>query len=273
MPGFNRSLSLWTLRSMKMSQRWLLGMVDYIGETTLLACQAISRILLGRVDIAETIEQMAIIGVHSLPIVLITVTFAGMVLALYTARTMATIGLGNLVGALVATTMAREVGPVLSAVVVAARAGSAIAAQIGSMKVTEQIDALRALAVSPVEYLVVPRLISTTLMLPIITILADIMGTLGGYIVAAPAGITSLSYLNSIEHFVDPYDINSGLAKTLVFGFLIALISCHQGLSTQGGAAGVGKATTNAVVLSIISIYVADFILVRFFFPGRPITR
>lgn len=273
MSYFNRSLSLWALRTMKTSQRWLLGIVDYIGETTLLACQTIGRILLGRVDIAETIEQMAIIGVHSLPIVLITITFAGMVLALYTARTMVTIGLGNLVGALVATTMAREVGPVLSAVVVAARAGSAITAQIGSMKITEQIDALRALAISPVEYLIVPRLISTTLMLPIITILADIMGTLGGYIVAASAGVTGLSYLNSIERFLDPYDINSGLAKTFVFGFLIALISCHQGLSTRGGAVGVGKATTNAVVLSIISIYIADFLLVRFFFPGRPVVQ
>jgi phospholipid/cholesterol/gamma-HCH transport system permease protein len=136
------------------------------------------------------------------------------------------------------------------------------------MKVTEQIDALRALAVNPIQYLVVPRFIALVFMLPVVTVMADLTGTGGGYLVASIAGVSGGSFLSSIRRLVSMYDVNTGLMKTFVFGAIIALVSCYQGLQTRGGAAGVGRSTTASVVISIVLIYVADFILVRFLFPG-----
>jgi phospholipid/cholesterol/gamma-HCH transport system permease protein len=160
-------------------------------------------------------------------------------------------------------------GPVLTAVVVAARAGSAMAAEIGSMKVTEQVDALRALAVDPVQYLVVPRLVAAVVMLPAITILADVVGTAGGYIVAVINGVPGGSFMSSLQSFVDPGDVTKGLLKTVFFGATIAIVGCYEGLQTTGGATGVGRSTTRAVVLSIVLIYISNFFLAYVLFGGR----
>ncbi len=240
--------------------------LDSVGELTQLLGQCVWSILTFSFSPGDVVEQMSAMGVNSLPLALLTITFSGMVLALYTAEQLVKLGLGNFVGGGVALSMAREAAPILAAIVVAARAGSSIAAEIGSMKVTEQVDALRALAVSPIEYLVVPRFIALIVMLPMITVLADVAGTAGGYFVASSVGVSSGSFLASIQQIVTLYDIWTGMMKTFVFGAIIALVSCRQGLNTSKGAAGVGRATTSAVVISIVLIYMADFFLVRFLF-------
>ena len=231
----------------------------YIGEIAMMLGQVLR--YLARPSGAA--EQMASIGVNSLPIALVTISFAGMVLVLYTASEMKQRGLGPFVGGLVGLIMSRELSPVLAGVVVAARAGSAIAAEIGSMKVTEQIDALRSLATSPIQYLVVPRFIACVTMLPVVALFGFLAGAAGGYIVALPEGISRASYLDSMRQFMQFSDIYIGISKTAVFGGIIALVACHQGLNTSGGATGVGQATTRSVVLCIVFIFVADFLMTR----------
>jgi phospholipid/cholesterol/gamma-HCH transport system permease protein len=144
-----------------------------------------------------------------------------------------------------------------------------MAAEIGSMKVTEQIDALRAIGVSPIQYLVLPRVIASSVVLVIMTIYANIIGDLGGYIVAVNYGVPSASYINSILHYLTPYDFFMGLIKAFIFGLIIALVGCREGLRTEGGAEGVGRATTSSVVLSIILIFASDFVLARIMFPPK----
>jgi phospholipid/cholesterol/gamma-HCH transport system permease protein len=212
---------------------------------------------------------MAIIGFDSLPITLLTIAFSGAVLSLHTAIQAHRFGLDTFVGYMVAVAMSREAGPVLVAVVVAARVGSAIAAEIGTMKVTEQIDALRALAINPIEYLVVPRFIAGVLMLPALTILGDIVGTLGGLLVAASAGVSAATFISSVQDNLPLFDVGMGLLKTLVFGAIIAIIGCRQGLATSGGASGVGKATISTVVISIVLIYIANYFLAALMFGER----
>jgi phospholipid/cholesterol/gamma-HCH transport system permease protein len=171
---------------------------------------------------------------------------------------------------MVAFIVGRELVPVLVGVVVAARAGSAIAAEIGTMKVSEQIDALRSLAVSPIQYLVVPRLLACVIMLPCLCVLSDFTALIGGYFVSVWQGVPGNLYIDSIREYVVLHDFTSGIIKTVVFGVIVALVSCHQGLITRGGATGVGRATTNAVVLSVVLIYVFDFILAYIMYGGSP---
>jgi phospholipid/cholesterol/gamma-HCH transport system permease protein len=233
-----------------------------VGELSLLLSRAVAAIFMGRISTSETLRQMAVIGVNSLPIVIVTIAFSGMVLALHTAVQFHKLGGDQFIGGLVAVSMAREAAPVLASVVVAARVGSAIAAEIGSMKVTEQIDALRALAVSPVHYLVVPRLLAAVLMMPIVTVFANVAGIMGGYLVATYfTQISSQVFINSIQAYLSWRDLLLGLTKTLVFGAIIALVGCDRGLRTSGGAAGVGRSTTSAVVLAIVLVYVSDYFL------------
>jgi len=261
-----RLLWLPLLRGARSAQSVFVDVLDYIGEVTILLGAALRYALTGSFALKDALDQMAIIGVNSLPVVLLTILFSGMVLAAYTARQLVQLNLGGVVGGMVAVTMAKEAAPVLAAIVVAARAGSAIAAEIGSMVVTEQVDALRALGVNPIQYLVTPRLIAGVLMLPVITMLADVVGTAGGYLVASVNGVSSGLFIASIRRYLTADSVNTGLLKTLVFGAIIAIISCHQGLRTKGGAAGVGRATTTAVVLSVVLVYAADFLLVQFVF-------
>ena len=242
----------------------------FIGGTTVLFGKTLGYIFRASVNLRDTIIQMSVIGVASLPIVLVTITFSGMVLALYSAQTLVAYGFaGQFVGGGVGLAIAREIGPVLAAVVVAARAGSAMAAEIGSMRVTEQVDALRALAVDPVQYLVVPRLIAAVVMLPIITILADIVGIAGGYAVAVVNGVPGGGFIDSLRYLVEAQDVTKGLLKTVFFGATIAIVGCYEGLETTGGATGVGRSTTRAVVLSIVLIYISNFFLTYILFAGR----
>ena len=185
-----------------------------------------------------------------------------MVLAVQTAKEFVRFGAAASVGGVVAIAMARELVPVLTGVVVAGRVGAAIAAEIGSMKVTEQIDALRVMAVNPVRYLVVPRVWACLLMLPILVIYGNILGSVGGYFVATSyAKISGYTYLNSIKVFMEFYDLFGGMIKSMFFGVIIALVGCFRGMNAQQGAEGVGVATTASVVLSIILIFIFNYFL------------
>lgn len=209
---------------------------------------------------------MAFVGVNSIPIVALTTMFSGGVLALYSSDMLMRYGAGSLTGSLVGLAVTREVAPVLAGIMVAARCGSSMAAQIGQMAVTEQVDALRSLNVQPINYLVVPRLVACVLGLPILCLIGCYAGILGGLWVSQYAGVPQESFLNSLRQFVQPWDFLGGMIKSLVFGLIVSVVACQQGLRTKDGAVGVGRATTNTVVISMVLIYVANFILAAILF-------
>ncbi len=214
--------------------------------------------------IKETIRQMDLIGVGSLPIVLLTGFFTGAVSVLQSYPTFEYYSIQNTVGRTVATSLIRELGPVLSALMVSGRIGSAIAAELGSMVVSQQIDAMRALGTDPNRKLVAPRLLALIFMLPLLTVAADIFGIIGGGIVAS--GIFTLdpnAYITSVRFGITTPDLLGGIIKPLFFGLIIGSISCYKGLSTTGGTVGVGRSTTNSVVLSSIVVIIFDFFLSR----------
>ena len=253
------------IRPLKAALNPFVVVLTFLGEILILLWRAI-KAMRGGVNAKDLLEQMASLGVNSVSIALLTTTTSGAVLALYFAPFLKQYGAEGFTGAVVALAIARELGPVLTGVVVAARAGSAIAAELGTMKVSEQIDALRALAVSPIQYLVVPRILAAIIMVPLVCALADAGGIYGGYLLSKSEGVLPTTYLNSMKQFIDPSDFVKGIIKTVVFGLIISLVGCHQGLATRGGATEVGKATTNAVVLSIVLIYLANFVLTYFMF-------
>ncbi|HWQ62616.1 MAG TPA: ABC transporter permease [Negativicutes bacterium] len=210
----------------------------------------------------HVLRQMAHLGVDSLPIVALTMLFTGMVMTVQIAHEFIKYGAQSSVGGVVTIAVGRELSPVLTGVVAAGRVGAAITAEIGSMKVTEQIDALRVMATNPVAYLIVPRLIACVLMLPVLVIFADMIGTVGGYLVATMyAGINSFTFTNSIKVFAVVNDVTGGLIKGMFFGAIIAIIGCYKGLTTAEGAEGVGQATTGSVVTSMILIFVSNYFL------------
>lgn len=211
--------------------------------------------------------QMDIIGVGSLPIVIMIGFFSGAVMALQMSRALAQYGATGQVGSIVAITLVRELGPVLTALLVAGRNGSGIASELGSMKVTEQIDAMRALGTDPIQKLVTPRLIATAFTLPLLTIIADFIGIFGGYLVAVPllSLTTTGQYWNNAYRLLEYNDITQGLVKPFVFAIIISLVGCHYGLRTTGGTQGVGRATTQAVVVASIWIFVTTVLITRIF--------
>lgn len=212
-------------------------------------------------------RQMEFVGVHSLSVVILTGTFTGMVLALQSYYGFRKFGAEGLVGTTVALSMARELGPVLTGLMVTARAGSAMAAELGSMRVTEQIDGLFVMAVDPVRYLVVPRILAGVLMLPVLTIISDFVGVLGGYFVGVNLlGINSGIYISNTVKYVELADIYNGLVKAAFFGLILTAIGCYKGYNARGGAQGVGQATTEAVVLSSVLILVNDYFLTAIMF-------
>lgn len=247
-------------------QKQIISFFAFIGEATFVGVGAMKRILLGEVSARDTLQQMALTGVNSIPIVLVTTAFSGAVLSLYMSQLLLQYGAGSLVGGGVGLSIARELAPVLTGVVVAARAGSAMAAEIGTMTVTEQVDALRSMATSPVGYLAVPRFLAMIIMLPVLTMFGMILGALGGYVVALANGITGASFFNSARVWVTVYDVTMGLLKTVFFGAFIATVGVQQGLSARGGAAGVGKNTMRAVVLSMVLIYISNYLLASVMF-------
>lgn len=212
----------------------------------------------------ETLGSMVTAGVDSLPVSLVTAMFTGMVLALQTGITLERkmAGISSYLGGMVALSMLRELGPVLTALIVTGRVGSAMAAELGSMRVTEQIDALETLATNPVRYLIVPRVISCVAMLPILTVFADAIGVFGGFLIAKVRfGQSPDLYVDNALSMVQLPDLFSGLTKSLFFGFIIATVSCYKGFTTSGGAEGVGRSTTSAVVISSMAILAADYFL------------
>ncbi len=233
----------------------------FVGEVSLIFLDAIRRIFRRPTEWRETVDQMAFIGVSSVPIVALTSFFAGAVLSLYLSQFLSEYGATAFVGATVGLTVTREIGPVLAGLMVAARCGSAMAAQIGSMAVTEQIDALKMLSVHPTNYLVIPRVIASVTMLPILALIGIWSGVFGGYVIALTRGVSGGTFMNSLIQFTEPKDVLSGMAKAPFFGLMIALVACQQGLRTKNGAVGVGRATTNAVVISMVLVYVIDYVL------------
>lgn len=221
----------------------------------------------GQIDWGKTVTQIATIGFDSLPVSLLICLIAGSVLSLQTAAKFALTGADAYVGGLVALAMVREIAPIFSALAVGARAGTAIAAELANMRVTEQVDALRMMRISPIRYLMVPRTLACLVSLPILTLLGEIIGILGGMVVAR--GVTGLhysKYLESVWLNLGRYDINVSLVKAAVFGLVLAAISCTVGISTKGGAREVGRSTTRSVVwISIVTIIV-DFFLTWIFF-------
>lgn len=212
--------------------------------------------------IRETIKQMDIIGVGSLPIVLLTGFFTGGVLILQTFPTLQYYGAQAEAGRAVATSLVRELGPVLSALMVSGRIGSAISAELGSMVVSQQIDAMRALGTNPTRKLVSPRLIALIFMLPFLTVAADIFGLFGGGVIASTVyGQDYNQFISSVRNGITIQDIIGGIIKPLVFGLIIGSVSCYKGLNTTGGTVGVGRSTTSAVVLSSIVVIITDFFL------------
>jgi len=213
------------------------------------------------------LRQMVEIGYYSLPVVGMTAVFTGMVLALQTYTGFARFNAETAIPNVVVLSICRELGPVMAGLMVAGRIGAAMAAELGTMRVTEQIDALVTLSTNPFKYLIAPRLIAGILMLPILVGTADVIGVLGGYLVSVyKLGFNAGNYLQNTVDFVEFLDVFSGLVKAAVFGFIVAFMGCYHGFHSRGGAQGVGKATTNAVVSASILILISNYIVTELFF-------
>ena len=218
-------------------------------------------------DVPEVVKQMVRVGVDSIPVVFLTGLFTGMVIALQTYTGFARFHAESFVGSVVALSVTRELAPVLAALMVTGRVGSAMAAELGTMRVTEQIDALVALATEPVQYLVVPRVVAATVMLPLLVVMADAVGIGGGYLVAVDLlGANPTTYVHNSFQFLEMNDLTSGVIKAAVFGLIFSLIGCQKGYYTEGGAEGVGISTTRAVVSGSLAILIADFFLTKILF-------
>ncbi|HET6782090.1 MAG TPA: ABC transporter permease [bacterium] len=241
--------------------RGVLGFLEEAGRVVLLFSSTLRWVLRGVLEWRQTVLQMARIGVESLPIILVTGTFAGMVLAFQTSKQLIALGAPGFIGGAVAVSMAREAAPVFTAITVAGRISAGIAAELGTMAVTEQIDALRVMATNPVRFLVVPRVLAGVTMQPLLTIFANVAGLVGGGVIAALAGVQLETYGGSVQRFLRLYDFMCGLLKAAAFGIIITMIGSYRGLATSGGAEGVGRAATAAVVVSIVLILVTNYFL------------
>ena len=244
-----------------------LSFLDTVGRLTLFTLTSVSHILRPPFYFRILGRQMIDIGFYSLPVVGLTAIFAGMVLALQSYTGFARFSAEGAVANVVVLSITRELGPVLAGLMVAGRIGASLAAEIGTMRVTEQIDALTTLSTNPIKYMVAPRLVAGVLMFPALVLVADIIGVFGGYIVAVyKLGFNASNYLQRTYNFLQAEDVNSGLVKAAVFGFIVTLMGCYHGYYSKGGAQGVGRATTNAVVSSSILILCFDYILTEMFF-------
>jgi len=247
--------------------RKLLDSIYYAGELSLLGARAIFGLCAQPLKRKQVIAQMNKVGIDSLFIVSLCALFIGIVLVLQSAYQMQKLGAERFIAHLVALSMCRELGPVFTALIIAGRAGASISAELGTMKVTEQIDALETMATNPIRYLVCPRFLALVTMVPLLTVYANFIGIFGGYMVAVwKLGITSTMYISSTFEALALKDIFTGLFKSVIFAVIICVVSCFQGLRAEGGAEGVGKATTLAVVVSFVLIIAADCLFTAFFY-------
>jgi phospholipid/cholesterol/gamma-HCH transport system permease protein len=239
---------------------WVLRFLEESGKVMLLFLKTLAFIFRPPFDMRNLLKQVEYVGIKSIPVVVVTGAFTGMVLALQSYTGFKRFNAEAFVGTVVALSMTRELGPVLCGLMVSGRVGSAMAAELGTMQVTEQIDALYTLAINPVKYLVVPRFLASLIVMPILTTFADIIGIMGGYLVSTMLlGSNPTVYMRRTYDYLDLEDLYIGLLKACIFGMIIATIGCYQGMNTRGGAEGVGKATTNAVVVSSLLILIANY--------------
>ena len=246
---------------------WVLKFLAESGRVMIFAGKVFILIFRPPLDVRNLLKQIEEVGIKSIPVVLITGAFTGMVLALQSYTGFKRFNAEAFVGTVVALSMTRELGPVLSGLMVSGRVGSAMAAELGTMQVTEQIDALYTLATNPIKYLIVPRFLASVIIMPILTLFADVVGILGGYMVSVNLlGSNPTIYIRRTFDYLDLEDFYIGLLKAIVFGMIIAIIGCYQGFQTQGGAEGVGKATTKAVVVSSLLILIANYFITALFF-------
>lgn len=244
-----------------------IAMCGSVGALALFAAEAIAGGLRGPVYPRQLLRQMVEIGFFSLPVVGLTAIFTGMVLALQSYTGFSRFEAASAIPTIVVLSMTRELGPVLAGLMVAGRVGAAMAAEIGTMRVTEQIDALTTLSTDPLRYLVFPRLAAGLLMLPLLVLVADVIGVMGGFLVSVyKLGFSPVEYVNRTFDYLVAEDVVSGLVKAAVFGFIVALMGCYQGYRSRGGAQGVGAATTKAVVTASILILTANYVVTLLFF-------
>ena len=245
--------------------------IRYAGGISILMGETLFWIPMPPLRRRQIVEQMSRIGVDSLPIVSLISLFTGMVLALQSAYQMQRFSAEMYIASLVAFSMTRELGPVLTALIVAGRVGASITAEIGTMQVTEQIDALETLATNPVKYLVTPRFLALIIMMPMLTLYSDVIGILGGYVIGVyKLGISHAMYMKNTWQPLKYKDIYTGLIKSFFFAIIICIVACYEGMTAKGGAEGVGRSTTSSVVVSFILIIASDcFFTALFYFVTR----
>lgn len=237
------------------------------GELALFMAKTLSHCVKPPFYFKSLLNQMIEIGFYSLPVVALTTLFSGMVIALQSYSGLSSFSSEGVVASVVELTITRELGPVLAALMVAGRVGARMAAEIGTMRVTEQIDALTTLSTNPYKYLIVPRVLAGIFMLPVLVLIGDIIGIFGGYLISIyKLDFNSANYLRNTWNFLRSIDIYSGMTKASVFGFIVTMLGCYNGYHSRGGAEGVGSATTNAVVASSILILVSNYWLTELFF-------
>jgi len=247
--------------------RVFLDFLAAIGRVSLFTFHGVRHVFAPPVYLRLTGKQMMVIGYFSLPVVGLTALFTGMVLALQIYLGSSRFNAESAVAWIVVLGITRELGPVLGGLMVAGRVASAMAAEIGTMRVTEQIDALTTLSTNPMKYLVAPRIIAGVVTLPVLILVADIIGVMGGYLVSThKLGFNAATYIKNTLDFMQTLDVVSGLVKAGVFGFIIAVIGCYHGFNSKGGAQGVGRATTDAVVSASILILIANYFVTEIFF-------
>ncbi|WP_431859979.1 MlaE family ABC transporter permease [Azospirillum sp.] len=250
--------------------RTFLVFLEATGQLAMFTGRSVSHCVRPPLYARQIIRQMIDIGYYSLPVVGLTALFTGMVLALQSYSGFSRFQAEGAIATVVVLSVTRELGPVLAGLMVAGRIGAAMAAEIGTMRVTEQIDALSTLSTNPFKYLVAPRLIAGTTMLPLLVLVADIIGVFGGFLVSVyRLDFNASSYITRTWQFLEPIDVISGLVKAAVFGFVISLMGCYFGYKSRGGAQGVGQATTNAVVAASILILVFNYLITGMFFSTK----
>ncbi|WP_448187491.1 MlaE family ABC transporter permease [Azospirillum sp. sgz301742] len=250
--------------------RTFLIFLEATGQLAMFTSRSVSHCLRPPLYARQILRQMIDIGYYSLPVVGLTALFTGMVLALQSYSGFSRFQAEGAIATVVVLSVTRELGPVLAGLMVAGRIGAAMAAEIGTMRVTEQIDALSTLSTNPFKYLVAPRLIAGTTMLPLLVLVADVIGVFGGFLVSVyRLDFNPSSYITRTWQFLEPVDVISGLVKAAVFGFVISLMGCYFGYKSRGGAQGVGQATTNAVVAASILILVFNYLITGMFFSTK----